>query len=533
VEDAERAGVVAPQAVIEYVIPTLAIEVEQALRITGATIGSALSVTEAAALKGVAVPLRGTPALTLELEKVAFEVNNVRKAAGTISLVNTSVSGSEKALAVMVKNGDQFQVIARVTVAAAGANAVINILETPPNQEPSNSCTFCRKEDVSLCKKLEKLANATSKTDAVIKLCNSSLTNLSAIVDKINTLGLAKIAFLSDIADVNGVAPKADDIRANVNSLTLDLIDAWKLVYDAAETKPKFSSNYQRDMEVLKQVKNMLSSTNSTSLTKLGGSAGLIEILQKHYTAPCYTCTNNAGNSHLRYMDGYLKDIMFFVSTYANTTGATQVLAGSGIKNSSIRQVRSTAYMLDFINKNNATNFTSFEDNLSAAPFYGCKPDAREGAKIIEFKSWSYAQSVNEEEEESESKNSSFKNMFKTLADFDFKPNSYNTYTQFRCYMSNIDKMSDLQYYFDGRKGVGTEIVVKEAFRDLLYNKASSALTLQGQEIFEVIWGRTALRANLFGVENSTDARLPFAKTDFISMISTLDIRLFKFIKVE
>jgi hypothetical protein len=137
--------------------------------------------------------------------------------------------------------------------------------------------------------------------------------------------------------------------------------------------------------------------------------------------------------------------------------------------------------------------------------------------------------------EDFETKNSSTKNMFYTLANFDFKPNNQaNSYTQFRCYIGNIDNMSDLKYYFDSRKGSVTETNVKDTFKQLLYNKTNDALTLQGQEIFDVIWGKTVLRGNLFqGINFNDPDALNEGKRQFISKIKDTSNSFYNFINVR
>lgn len=54
--------------------------------------------------------------------------------------------------------------------------------------------------------------------------------------------------------------------------------------------------------------------------------------------------------------------------------------------------------------------------------------------------------------------------------------------------------MSRLEYWFDGRKANSSQ--VKEKFQELMYK--NGALTKQGTEVFDVIWGNTSLRKDLF-----------------------------------
>jgi Pretoxin HINT domain len=387
-------------------------------------------------------------------------------------------------------------------------------------EEEVSICEICPKIKLKVvCDDMTKvLLKANQNPDplhvlGMSAICASNLNQLEIGVLMVELLknswsAVAVGDLLKDLTVVDVNSPSVY-ISANISTLTVNTLSAWKLVYNAKTTD--FKENYRRDNTLLNQVKDMLSTTNATMLTTLGGQTGLTIILQKHYTAPCYTCENNAGNSHLRYMDGYLNDIQYFVATYVSTTNtnqATSVLGGKGIKNSSLWQVRGTAFMLDAIHKPvSITNFTKFEDNLAVASPYtkGCNPDAREDKKIIEFKSWSPEDVVTEEEEESVSKKSPTKNMFKTLATFDYKPNTYNSYTQFRCYISNIDKMEDLIYYFDARKGKVNEGYVRDVFKRLLYvetlntnNEIVGSLTAQGAEIFDIIWGKSVLRGNIW-----------------------------------
>jgi Pretoxin HINT domain/Fibronectin type III domain len=479
--------------------------------------------------------------------------DDLRLAIGTKTVVRTYIDYTGRLL--FVTNQATREAVA---IEPTGVPNEYRVNSKVKSEEETQYCEICTR--ITLKKVCDDMTNVFLKANQTVDplhaagmaaICGSSLTQEEIGVLMVELLKTAWTAtavsdFLKDLTVVGPNSPNAY-LSANINSVNVNTLAAWKLVYSAKTTN--FKENYRRDIALLNQVKDMLSTANATMLTTLGGQAGLKEILQKHYTAPCKTCENNAGNSHLRNMDGYLKDLQFFVSTYVSTTNtnqATSVLGGKGIRNSGVWQVRGTAFMLDAIHKPvSITNFTKFEDNLAVASPYtqGCNPDAREEKKIIEFKSWSPEDVVTEEEEESVSKKSPTKNMFKTLATFDYKPNTYNSYTQFRCYMSNIDKMEDLVYYFDARNGKVNEGYVRNVFKQLLYvetvnanNETVGNLTAQGVEIFNIIWGQSVLRENLFPDINfsQTDNIIkPIGLKQFKDKIASLSDSFYKFIKVK
>ncbi len=432
---------------------------------------------------------------------------------------------------------NEVSLISKAVLLVASSEVARDILE----EEKLKDCDICKEERKIYCPQAQLLLTKVGITYklAIKKLCdNLSLANTVSVFNTLTGTGFSIAEAQAFLNNINELSINTNHICNKIPFIDIGVLNAWELVYQAAQTETKLSSNYQKDMALLLQVKNLQS--NSNVLNALGGESGLTIILQKHYTAPCNTCTNNSGNIHQNYISEYLRDVEFFVDTYGTSTtnNVSAVLNSSGMKSGQIWQVRGTAYMVKAIYEENRKNLTYFEGSTIAGPptKNGCLPDARQqvttstGTKnrIIEFKSWAKA-NLDADEEDADSKGNPSESSFENLAKFLYKdPTKANSYTQFRCYIYNINDIADLEYYFDARKGTVTESYVKEVFQRLLYDKTTKQLTVQGEEIFGLIWGNVTFRTNLFNNKPLSDA-----KKDFTDSISNTSNSFYRFIKVK
>ncbi len=368
------------------------------------------------------------------------------------------------------------------------------------DENNQNQCTYCRSQNKPLCYALNRLYTSTADDIGVKKLCNSTINDitLKAIVDRLNADVITDItmvkAFLNDI---KGAGCTANFLCANVNTLTIDLLEAWKIIYSA---KPNLS--YRRDFNLIKQIALMRSPAKTTMYQNLGGDAVLKDIITKNVGAQCNGCTN--GITWVQYMDEYLKDVVYFVETYNNTAGKSSVFS-AGITSGSLKQRYGAMYMLKVLRAYPGIIPTKFEDNISASgSLNGCHPDARIGEEILEFKSWSPNDSDTDigsmgDDEENISLGRSY---FKKFSENDFTIGSSSSYTQFLCYLNTIQSMDELSYYFDKtliekRGQTNAEAYVKNIFKALYTNnKYDDQAGKQG--IFDVLWDNQALRTILF-----------------------------------
>ena len=89
-------------------------------------------------------------------------------------------------------------------------------------------------------------------------------------------------------------------------------------------------------------------------------------------------------------MTEYLKDVEYFVRTYGKNSGTgsnnSSAVFSSGITSKGSGHVFGAIYMLKILRKFTTLSPTLFEEKLTRTGGEGCEPDAREGAKIYEFK---------------------------------------------------------------------------------------------------------------------------------------------------
>ena len=404
-------------------------------------------------------------------------------------------------------------------------------VESLLSKNQSDQCT-CKTRTTTVCIALENLKTRTNDAVGVGVLCKATgITDgvLQTIIAELNTYTVATVqVFLNDIKGV-GTDPY---LCAHVNQLTVPLVEAWKIVYDA-----RGANAYKKDFALLQQIVNMRSQANAEMYRNLGGDNVLIDIIKKNVGAPCNTCTGN--KSWMNSMDEYLKDVVYFVETHkitgANTDGAQYVFS-SGITSNSPGQVYGAVYMLKVLRKNTAIRPTMFEDAIPASgTLNGCHPDAKIGTRILEFKSWSPNDadtdvgSLGPDDDEGPLG----KSYFKKFSENDYTAGKSSSYTQFLCYLNKINNMNELSYYFDealiNAKGQSEEKqYVKNIFQKLLTNANTQSA------VFAVIWNNQNLRASLFtGIDfTQTDAEATCLGL-FNTMVSDTNNSFYNFINVE
>ena len=348
------------------------------------------------------------------------------------------------------------------------------------------------------------------------------------------------------IKDLEGSTP-TQHIGSNISNLNAGTVDAWKIVYEAANANSKFSDNYRRDMIALQQIKKMIAPNNAAMLTRLGEQVGLTEIIQKSYNAPCYTCsTTGIERSN---MSDYLKHVEYFAQNYGSITSSSSVIGGQGMKSANLWQVNATAHMVRFMYDDKGISFspTSFEQSYTNPnPFPNCRVDAQIGTDpnktVCEFKSWGTKGDEQNDEDKFDSGNYTSFNRYKSM--FWNLGLGYASTGQFRCYLQQIPSMGNLRYYFDAKRAGVDETYVKNTFKQMMYNPNGvdvngnpDRLTPNGKLVFEAIWGNTrGLKASLFTGINFSDPDAiikPIGLRQFAERIAAISDTFYKFIKVE
>lgn len=238
----------------------------------------------------------------------------------------------------------------------------------------------------------------------------------------------------------------------------------------------------------------------------MGGDEGIDAILEKNIRLGCNTCGTSPA-PYLNPMDEYLRDVAYFAENFATTQGASDVLNGSGIKSKQKWHVEGAAFMLRVIREMQLkqTDIASFEykyaDNDEAI-----EPNEREvdiytvKRKLIECKSWA-------------ANGASFQK---------FVLGKGNSYEQFKDYLSEIQDLDGLEYWFDKRKA--SEAEVKEKFRQLLYDEKTNTLTEKGKEVWEILKNKSGVLDEL-EISSKKSQEILFA-----DLVSKLDEKFYKFI---
>ncbi|NBB32048.1 hypothetical protein, partial [Cellulophaga sp. BC115SP] len=105
---------------------------------------------------------------------------------------------------------------------------------------------------------------------------------------------------------------------------------------------------------------------------------------------------------------------------------------------------------------------------------------------------------------------------------------------QLSAYFSVIRNISNLEYIFNTKKA-GTETQAKQAVQKQLYN--GTALINMGTNLFNTIWGNTALRGSLFPnldyTNKTIDELKPEAILLFKAMVGNTSNSFYNFIKTK
>ena len=279
---------------IEHILPgAQRVVVEQSFQLgEKMALGTALETAEVAALKtsATAAIAENVSNLTV-IEGIGLEYKGVEKAAGNIGFVK---AGVDKVIIISQNQANlDFQVLAQIT--GVGVGGTLNFVKSAPN--PNNTCTFCRNNNVVLCSKLEALnrmavegaaannialttVGGVVKAVGINKLCNElalSDVALLAIIDRINGFALTNDRLLF-IKDLEGSTP-TQHIGANISSLNVDIVDAWKF---ASDMPTRNSINY---------LNNIIKAQNSSLPVHLIG-----EINEQNKAVGCHLLSAVDGN---------------------------------------------------------------------------------------------------------------------------------------------------------------------------------------------------------------------------------------------
>jgi hypothetical protein len=477
------------------------------------------------------------------------------------SSVVTTVSGKEYMAVEVVNTATNVRKLIAASVLTGNTFSKLK-----PKQEDANesTCSLCSQRltnstaDQALCANLKSLAarNPTNGQYAVDKLCRNlpagTNTVLQSIVNKL--LPMAETpAFLDDInsntSNLNHIA-----FNTNIAQITPAIIDAWKIVYDEKVDGNGRRQNYKLDFKLLDQIASMKSTANNTMYSTLGGDAVLRELIKKNVAAPCNTCANSNSQNYLNKMDGFLKDVQYFVTTYGKNDGGnrSRYVFSGGLLSNSLKQRGGATYVLKVINENRGflPSDVTFESYLtSTGTVNGCQPDARRltDGSIYEFKSWSPKNDdpdlIDQEDYVNAYGGISLFSKFYNDS-FDKAINVSNSYTQFRCYLANISNMNQLKYivdvkqilskgFFDAEGSSTAEAYVKNAFKGLFTKQLQPINGFVNSELFNIIWNNigtanNGLRQSLFGNRLEATALIYFKNTlvpdtnsslyDFINM---------------
>lgn len=414
-------------------------------------------------------------------------------------------------------------------LALAGTISRISETSTP-------GCEVCKTRSKAICDKYVEVRNravsgglSRAEADtAVNRICAAiaTETGLQAVAGILLTNStdympslVAMVSFLKDINKNFGKNGLNGNLASFVDSRWFR---AWTVVFKArCAGVSNCNENTKADWAVLQPVDEMFEYP-SLGIDRLGGYDGLVEVIKKNNRAPCNTC-DPPSVSYLNKMDQYLKDIIYFISNFSGKEGADKVLGKQGIRNNSRHQIEATAFILRVLNekKMRSDQVSSFEEIVESMNDAGETNTAfadivttiidlgygyRNPRTLIECKSWAAD----------------------GIAFQKFVKGDGNAYKQFKTYLGDIGNMDWLEYWFDGRKANSSQ--VKEKFQELMYK--NGALTPQGVEIFNVIWGNTSLRRNLFPV-NNTEPLKGAAVNEFKQIILTFDNKFYNIIHLK
>jgi hypothetical protein len=316
--------------------------------------------------------------------------------------------------------------------------------------------------------------------------------------------------YLDTLGDLHGLS-----LRRTIEVQTVDILSAWKLV------KKTKSTGFRKDFAALRKLAGLLN--NADFLQRVENIQGIEALLRANARQPCKTCDNSQAKTYLRNFDYYLDDVAHLVLG-KNAENFHRVVAD--LKNTTFSFMEGAAHAIKVI------HLQPINPTIYEAPLTGCRADAREGTKIIEFKSWKSEDNLVEEDREASDETEPTFNTTKSMF-FNFRK-GYVKISQFLCYLRNISNMTNLEYYFDAGKITNkttedTKIIyVKECFRDMMYNTTTNQLTAKGTDVFNTIFGNVNIRATLFDLNSTVTPQ-----NQFIVIVADLNNGFYNFINVR
>ena len=335
----------------------------------------------------------------------------------------------------------------------------------------------------------------------------------------------------------------SEALSKNVISINVATVEAWKLVNEAI-SHPTYGSgdtDYRRDFQILTKVSYLINNSsilvtnqNNINVKKTRIKDMIILATSNKLSAGsnnlslglrCNTCQNTTKDQVINSLPNMLEDVKELYNKYQNVNGVVP------FNGANLTQLGVFTMAEDFFNLNSYPSFQGvtfltrvlvktaqpsvvkgFEVNYvgaSGSPRRGdvvCNTTTRD--IIIDGKSWTEA----------------------TLR-INFKVGQ-QSYNQFLDYIGLISNLNQLEYWFDERKINPTtfEYTVQNIWLQ------NNSLTAEGNALFNAIWANdrpsptepNGLRGSLFPNLSQAGAR-----TEFATMINTLDNRLFGFIKVK
>lgn len=323
---------------------------------------------------------------------------------------------------------------------------------------------------------------------------------MEAVADELLLNSYNNTVVTAFFGDILGTTCTAEYLCGNVNSLSVALIDAWKVVYDAKST---VSTNYQKDFSLLTEARNNKSVTSF--MNNIGQDAGFVASIAANKGLRCKTCTNR--NSYVQFGDEYMKDLIYFSGNYNDSKlwadlkqpRAYKTVLGAAFQ---LRVLRSQSFMFstgtvsfdqtldDTDADNSGDDDTDTEETRSK-----CRYDIKVGNNYFEFKSWS------------KSYVSTFKN--------DASKRIYFA-NQLKQYLRNATSLGNINYIFDGRRI--TETQAKEVLQAVFRDKAEewwneTGTNAIGQQKLKVLFDVLTLEDLKLKIEDISNPIFYFIKT--------------------
>ena len=380
--------------------------------------------------------------------------------------------------------------------------------------DPNSECSYCNKTvknsggtqlEYLLCKDLEKLKiRATAELPS--KLCALPTIQLQPIVTEL--LSTNSTVILEFYKDINSATCTSDYLCGNIPLIDVDIIKAWKIVYDAKPT-----AKFKQDFTVLTAVKLIQNSSSKlVAFTNNGGT--IATFIQKYDQSRCKIC----GNQGLPFLPE-LNDILLntaevyethnakpgFMGWYNREVFASnmsyEIEPGGEIKNIPSIGRDGAQHMIKYMAERPfADNTDAIDQNFGATATYPNRQfdiKVADQIRFVEFKSYKTSTSLN----------------------------STASAEQLMSYLSQIDNMAELRYVFNDKK---TNIAEAKTKMQELLNGGKK------DEIFNVIWNNVlGLRVNVFPTRPNTLQGRTDALQDFNNMLSSFDNKIYIIVDIN